>query len=152
MKVLMVCLGNICRSPLAEGILQDKINQKGLNWTVDSAGTGGWHAGEGPDPRSVATAFERGIDISMQRARKFRMSDFETFDHILVMDASNYTDVIHLTTNAAHRAKVELILNYLHPGRNKQVPDPYYGGPAGFDLVYEMLDAACEAFVNKQFS
>lgn len=151
MKILMVCLGNICRSPLAEGILQDKINQKGLNWTVDSAGTGGWHAGEGPDPRSVATALERGIDISMQRARKFQISDFETFDHILVMDASNYIDVMHLATNSAHRAKVEFILNYVQPGRNKQVPDPYYGSSGGFGVVFELLDTACEAFVNKQF-
>ncbi len=144
----MVCLGNICRSPLAEGILQHKITQYNLNWQVDSAGTGAWHAGEKPDRRSIATALERGIDITQQRARQLRTEDFDTFDHILVMDASNYQNVTQLANSDAHRDKVALIMNYANPGMNQQVPDPYYGGDNGFEVVFDMLDEACEAFIK----
>jgi protein-tyrosine phosphatase len=144
----MVCLGNICRSPLAEGIMQHKIKERGLNWTVDSAGTGDWHSGDLPDRRSIETAHKHGIDLSHQRARQIRKADFEAFDHILVMDASNYQNVSQLTQNEAHRAKIELILNYASPGRNQQVPDPYYGGDEGFELVFLMLDLACEKFLE----
>ncbi|MFD2603182.1 low molecular weight protein-tyrosine-phosphatase [Flavobacterium suzhouense] len=146
-KILMVCLGNICRSPLAEGILQSKLPAG--DFIVDSAGTGNWHAGEGPDRRSVATAKNRGLDISCQKARQIKVSDFDTFDHIYVMDTSNLSDVQKLAPNASAKAKVKLMMNEVHPGKNVNVPDPYYGGPEGFDNVYDMLDEACEIVARK---
>lgn len=146
MKILMVCLGNICRSPLAEGIMREKIILNGLDWEVDSAGTGSWHVGELPDPRSVSTARENGIDITNQRARQFRKSDLDEFDLIYVMDASNYRDVIQHCDDD-QKQKVKMILNVLEPGMNRQVPDPYYND--GFDRVFEMLDKACEGIVEE---
>ncbi len=112
----MVCLGNICRSPLAEGILKEKIRERGLDWQVDSAGTGGWHAGEQPDPRSIQTARRHGIDLTDQRARQFRPADLEQFDLILAMDASNRSDILRSAGNEAQRSKVEMIMNFLYPG------------------------------------
>ena len=148
MKVLMVCLGNICRSPLAHGILQRVIDERGLTgWTVDSAGTGGYHVGAGPDPRSVAEARRRGVDIADQRARRLEPGDLAGFDHVLVMDASNYQDALRLARNDGERAKVELIMNYADPGRNGQVPDPYWDDD-GFAGVYDMLERAVEGFVD----
>ena len=135
-KILMVCLGNICRSPLAEGILRSKLDS---NFIIDSAGTGGWHAGESPDQRSIETAKQNNIDISHQKARKFSIADFDLFDYIYVMDQSNYKDVINLAPDEAAKAKVALIL-----GDSKEVPDPYYGGQEGFENVYYLLDQACE--------
>ena len=135
-KILMVCLGNICRSPLAEGILRSKLDS---NFIIDSAGTGGWHAGESPDQRSIETAKQNNIDISHQKARKFSIADFDSFDYIYVMDQSNYKDVINLAPNKVAKAKVALIL-----GDSKEVPDPYYGGQEGFENVYFLLDQACE--------
>lgn len=135
-KILMVCLGNICRSPLAEGILRSKLDS---NFIIDSAGTGGWHAGQSPDKRSIETAKQYNIDISNQKARKFSISDFDLFDYIYVMDKSNYKDVINLAPDEAAKAKVALIL-----GDSKEVPDPYYGGQEGFENVYYLLDQACE--------
>jgi protein-tyrosine phosphatase len=152
MKVVMVCLGNICRSPLAEGILREKVRQLGLNWTVDSAGTGGWHAGELPDERSIHIAHQRGIDITNQRARQFSRADFERFDHILVMDSSNYSNVLRLAQTEEHRSKVAMILNYAYPEQDFSVPDPYYGGPDGFSEVYDLLDEACDAFLRAHHS
>lgn len=148
MKILMVCLGNICRSPLAEGIMAEKIKRLGLPWTVDSAGTGAYHVGESPDPRSQQVARNHQLDISHQRARQIRTSDFVEFDHILVMDASNYNNVRGLTSDTAAQGKVEMIMNYLEPGRNIQVPDPYWDND-GFEKVYQMLDRACEAFIER---
>ena len=145
-KILMVCLGNICRSPLAEGILRSKLSE---DFIVDSAGTGGWHAGELPDKRSISTAKNRGLDITNQRARQFKKSDFDTFDHIFVMDNSNYKDVLALAPNEATKSKVKLILNEIFPNDNNDVPDPYYGGEDGFENVYEMLDQACEEIARK---
>lgn len=147
MKILMVCLGNICRSPLAEGILKDKIAEAGLDWEVDSAGTGGWHAGERPDHRSIAIAAKYGIDISRQRARQFRQSDFDTFDRIFVMDAQNLREVLRQAPGPEHREKVDLMLNQSHPGENRIVPDPYYDDD-GFETVFRMLDQACEQFIR----
>jgi protein-tyrosine phosphatase len=141
-KILMVCLGNICRSPLAEGILASKLPKD--KFKVDSAGTGSWHIGRNPDDRSITTAKKNKIDISRQKGRQFTTNDFESFDYIYVMDNSNYNDVISLSKNPEHRKKVQLILNELFPGENVDVPDPYYGLPNGFDNVYEMLDQACE--------
>ncbi|MBY8962461.1 low molecular weight phosphotyrosine protein phosphatase [Flavobacterium sp. D11R37] len=140
-KVLMVCLGNICRSPLAEGILQSKLPSD--TFFVDSAGTGNWHVGQQPDKRSIATAKNRGLDISCQKARQFRVSDFEEFDHIYVMDASNYSNVVKLAPNEDAKAKVRLMMDVLYPGEGIDVPDPYFGGDEGFDKVYDMLDEAC---------
>lgn len=119
-RILMVCLGNICRSPLAEGILQAKLSKE--NYIVDSAGTGNWHMGEQPDKRSIATAKLHGIDISTQQARHFKIIDFDIFDYIYVMDKSNYQNVIALAPNEKPKAKVNLILNELYPNENKEVP------------------------------
>lgn len=137
-KILMVCLGNICRSPLAEGILAAKLPKE--KFIVDSAGTGSWHIGSTPDSRSIATARKNKIDISRQKGRQISIHDFEQFDYIYVMDNSNYEDVIRLTNNPEHHQKVQLILNELYPDENVDVPDPYYGLPNGFDIVYNMLD------------
>lgn len=145
-NILMVCLGNICRSPLAEGIMRSKLTK---DFLVDSAGTGGWHAGELPDNRSIAIAKSRGLDITNQRARQFKISDFTTFDYIFVMDNSNYKDVIALAPNEEAKSKVKLILNELFPGENVDVPDPYYGGHEGFENVYNMLDQACDEIAKK---
>ena len=147
LKILMVCLGNICRSPLAHGILQHKVNQRNLDWEVESCGTSSFHVGEGPDPRSVKTAKENGIDISRQRSLQFDKSYFGIYDHILVMDASNYRDVMHQAESKSEKDKVKLIMNYLHKDENRQVPDPYYGG--GFQMVYDMLDAAIDKFIEE---
>jgi protein-tyrosine phosphatase len=140
-KILMVCLGNICRSPLAEGILQSKLPKD--KFVVDSAGTGDWHAGQKPDSRSIATAKNRGLDITHQRARQIKTSDFEKFDYIYVMDTSNYSNVVKLAPNTTAKEKVRLMMDALYPGESIEVPDPYYGGDDGFDKVYDMLDEAC---------
>ncbi len=142
----MVCLGNICRSPLAHGILEKMVEEEGLDWYVDSAGTSGFHDGDLPDPRSIAVARSHGIDITRQRSRRFTSEDFATFDHILVMDQSNFQNVRALSSNIADHNKVELILNYSSPGMNQAVPDPYYEG--GFEGVYHMLYESCHAFVK----
>ncbi|UMB53886.1 low molecular weight phosphotyrosine protein phosphatase [Lutibacter sp. A64] len=146
-KVLMVCLGNICRSPLAEGILKSKI--LGSNVFVDSAGTGAYHVGEQPDTRSIAIANSKGIDIADQKARKFTVKDFDLFDVIYVMDNSNYKNVISLARNNQDASKVKLILNEVFPNENLDVPDPYYGGEFGFKNVYNMLNEACEVIAKK---
>lgn len=145
-KILMVCLGNICRSPLAEGIMRSKLSK---DFIVDSAGTGGWHAGELPDKRSISTAKNRGLDITSQRARQFKISDFDTFDYIYVMDNSNYKDVMALAPNDEAKSKVKLILNELFPNENVDVPDPYYGGQDGFENVFDMLNEACDVIAGK---
>lgn len=145
MKLLAVCLGNICRSPLAEGILRHKIKENNLDWIVDSAGTSGWHAGEKADTRSRDVAIKNGINIDDQRSRKFIQADFDHFDLILVMDTSNYNNVLHLARSEADKKKVKIILNYLYPNENRAVPDPYYDG--GFDHVYNLLDNACDRLI-----
>ena len=145
-KILMVCLGNICRSPLAEGIMRAKLSK---DFIVDSAGTGGWHAGELPDKRSISTAKNRGLDITSQRARQFKISDFDTFDYIYVMDNSNYKDVMALAPNDEAKSKVKLILNELFTNENVDVPDPYYGGQDGFENVFDMLNEACDVIAGK---
>jgi len=140
-KILMVCLGNICRSPLAEGILQSKVDNN--LFVVDSAGTSSYHIGNKPDPRSIAIAKKKGIDITQQQARQFVKQDFLDFDIIYAMDNSNYNNIIALAENDKQKSKVNLILNESYPERNLDVPDPYYGGDKGFENVFNMLDEAC---------
>jgi protein-tyrosine phosphatase len=140
-KILMVCLGNICRSPLAEGILRSKLSK---DFIVDSAGTGNWHVGNAPDPRSIKTAKNHGIDISTLKGRQFSKNDFTDFDCIYVMDNQNYKDVIALASTEIEKAKVKLILDEIFPGERVDVPDPYYGLQDGFEKVYAMLDEACD--------
>ena len=146
MKILMVCLGNICRSPLAQGILESK--NSGI--FVDSAGFESYHQGDPPDMRAQRTARNHGIDISKQRQRSFKVEDFDIFDKIYVMDSMNYYDVSREARyGSKDMEKVDYILNEIYPGENRSVPDPYYGGADGFEKVYEMLDLACEKIVNK---
>ena len=144
----MVCLGNICRSPLAEGILKGMIKENNLDWTVDSAGTGSWHVGDLPDPRSVAVAKTHGLDINSQRGRQIKPKDLENFDLIFAMDSTNYQNILKLTSSDALNDKVQLIMNMAKPGFNQNVPDPYYGDD-GFESVYQMLHHACKAIIEK---
>ncbi len=146
-KILMVCLGNICRSPLAEGILASKLPSNGF--LVDSAGTGHWHVGNPPDKRSVLTAEKNGIDITKQRGKLFKPSFFQEYDYIYVMDTNNYADVIRMAKNDDDKKKVQLILDEVFPGENVDVPDPYHGTLSNFDQVFEMLDEACESIAAK---
>jgi len=147
MRVLMVCLGNICRSPLAEGILKSKVNSETI--FIDSAGTGNYHIGGLPDKRSIAVANNYHIDITNQRCRQFRISDFDEFDLIYVMDNSNRKDVMALARDKNDEAKVKMILNEIFPNENVDVPDPYYGGEFGFENVYKLLDKACAVIAEK---
>ena len=146
-KILMVCLGNICRSPLAEGILASKLPKD--TFSVDSAGTGSWHIGRAPDERSIAVANKYGITISNQKGRQFSSTDFDVLDYIYVMDNANYDDVIALAKSQEQKQKVQLILDELFPNENVDVPDPFYGLPNGFDIVYKMLDEACASIAEK---
>ena len=140
-KILMVCLGNICRSPLAEGILKSKLSN---GYIIDSAGTANYHSGSSPDKRSIDVARKYGIDISNLKGRQFNVSDFDVFDFIYVMDSSNFKNVVKLARNEEDISKVKLILNEVHPNKNYEVPDPYYGGDNGFENVYQMLNEACD--------
>jgi protein-tyrosine phosphatase len=142
MKILMVCLGNICRSPLAHGILEHMAIEQGLNWEVDSAGTGNWHVGEGPDRRSTRTAREHGIDISKQICRHFRVDDFDEFDQIFVMDKNNLSDVLAKARNQQDKEKVKLLLG------DKIVPDPYYDDTQ-FEPVFKMVEEGCKAIIKQ---
>lgn len=149
-SILMVCLGNICRSPLAEGVMRHKLEEAGISTIkVDSAGTSGFHVGEHPDSRSVQNAKSHGIDISKLRARQFSASDFDNFDLIFVMDSSNYQDVIKLARTKEEEAKVELLLNRKWPEKNLAVPDPYFGGGDGFEKVFQLVDQACDEVVKE---
>ena len=150
MNVLMVCLGNICRSPLAEGILKHKLKQRNIQTLVDSAGTGGYHIGALPDERSIEIAKKYGIDITDQRARKLRSLDFEEFDLIFAMDTYNFQDLRKLAREE-ELEKIKLILNESHPNKNLSVSDPYYGGKDGFENVYQMLDLACDRIIENYF-
>lgn len=143
-KFLMVCLGNICRSPLAEGILQSKLPHH----LIDSAGTSAHHQGEAPDSRSIKIAQQHGIDISKQKSRPFTPSDFDTFDFIYVMDTSNYKNVMKLARTECDKQKIKLILDEISP-EGMEVPDPYYGGENGFKAVYNMLDEATDVIAHR---
>jgi protein-tyrosine phosphatase len=145
MKVLMVCLGNICRSPLAEGILKSKSK----NIIVDSAGTAGYHIGNKPDIRSIEIAEKYNLDISDQRARQFNTNDFNIYDKIYAMDNDNYSKIISLAENQKEIDKVDLILNESYPNQYKSVPDPYYGGEKGFENIFHLLNNACEKIIER---
>ena len=148
-KILMVCLGNICRSPLAQGIMEQKVAKYQLDVMVDSAGTTYHHIGENPDKRSIANALKHNIDISQQKARLFSAEDFVNFDLIYVMDLANYKNVIGLAQSNEDKKKVTLIMNELYPRNDIEVPDPYFGGEEGFEKVYNLLDLACECIARK---
>jgi protein-tyrosine phosphatase len=149
MKILFVCLGNICRSPLAEGILRNKFEEEGIEGTIHSCGFEPFHEGQHPDPRSVTTARKNDIDISNKVARLFKVEDFEIYDYIYVMDSMNYTDVMRVARDDADRDKVDFLLNLVDEGSNNEVPDPYYGGADGFDKVYTMMDIACDKIIDR---
>ena len=146
MRILMVCLGNICRSPLAEGILSHK--GKHLNIEVDSAGTAAYHIGKLPDIRSIEIANKYDIDLNKQRARQFSRADFDKFDVIYAMDTNNYAHLISLTSSETERNKIKMILNEINPNACQSVPDPYYGGDNSFQDVYNMLDKACDKIIQ----
>lgn len=146
-RILMVCLGNICRSPLAEGILKSKLPESGF--FVDSAGTANYHIGRQPDHRSIETAKKSGVDITYQRGRQFVVSDFDDFDYIYAMDSTNFNDIISLSRNINDASKIKLILDELTDVDIADVPDPYYGGSQGFENVYRILDSACNIIANK---
>ena len=137
-------MGNICRSPMAEGVMRQKIEKYKLDAQVDSAGTISSHVGEAPDKRSIANGLRHNVDISDLRARQFKVSDYDAFDLIYVMDSSNYKNVIGLARNLDDKKKVNLILNELYPRTDIEVPDPYFGGEEGFETVFHLLDLACE--------
>jgi len=146
-NILMICLGNICRSPLAEGLMRSKLNFTKFN--VDSAGTSGGHKGQAPDKRSIAVANKNGIDISQQKSRKLVKRDFKVYDYLYVMDGSNYLEVIAIASNKEEIKKVIRIMDEVFPNENLDVPDPYYGGSQGFENVYRMLDQATDLIANK---
>ena len=148
-SILMVCLGNICRSPVADGLMRKKALEHQLDIFVDSAGTSGYHNGEHPDERSQKNALKNGVDISKLVSRKFSVTDFDEFDFIYVMDSNNYRDVISLSRTENDRKKVSLILDEVYPSENRSVPDPYFGGADGFEIVFRMLDEACEMIALK---
>lgn len=148
MKILLVCLGNICRSPMAEGILRDMIRSEELPWTTDSAGTGDYHVGEAPDRRAIRTMKDKGIDITDLRARHLRPSDFEDFDVLLAMDASNLNNMLAIAPDDGLKRKARLIMDYAPDHPLREVPDPYFGGDEGFLQVHAMLMTACRNVIN----
>lgn len=145
----MVCLGNICRSPLAEGILQDKAWKAGLSWSIESAGTNGYHTGEPPHKLSQKVARLNGIDICNQRSRRFTAEDFDNYDKIYAMSADVIEEMKWIAKKKFNAMKVDLLMNELHPGRNMDVPDPWYGPEPGYHDVFEMIEKACEKIVSK---
>lgn len=149
MKILMVCLGNICRSPLAEGILQHKADMAGLKWKVDSAGTANYHVGEPPHKLSQKVARMNGINISQQCCRQFKKDDMLAFDKIYVMDSENYIDVRRISGELWDKEKTDLLLNELYPGKNMGVPDPWYGNEDGYHKVFKLISDACDMIIEK---
>lgn len=152
MKILMVCLGNICRSPLAEGILQEKANNAGLNWIVQSAGTNGFHTGEQPHHLSQKVALMNGIDISNQVACRFTKNDFSKYDRIYAMANDVMHDMKKIAAEHFDETKVELLMNESHPGKNLDVPDPWSGPESGYHKVFELISTACDSIIAKHMA
>lgn len=148
-SILFVCLGNICRSPLAEGVFRHRVEEAGLEgrFRIVSAGTGGWHVGDSPDPRSRAVAEARGVSLEGQTARRVASSDFDDFDLIVAMDRSNLSDLRRMSGVDRH-ARIVLLRDYDREPGDGEVPDPYYGGPDGFDHVFDMVDRCCEQLLD----
>lgn len=146
MKILMVCLGNICRSPIAQGVMENIVKDKNLNWKIDSAGTSSFHSGNGPDPRSVEVAKKFNIDISHQRSREITKQDLVEFDHIFAMDKSNFKDIEKMC-DPNQISKLKLFLEYGEVEETNEVPDPYY--THGFDYVYDLIENACYNIYTK---
>jgi protein-tyrosine phosphatase len=149
MKILMVCLGNICRSPLAEGILKHKVQQAGLNWTIESAGTNGYHTGEAPHRLSQKVAKLNGIDICDQRARQFVKADMDRYDKIYALADDVVDEIRRIAKEKFDPARVDLLMNEVYPGKNHSVPDPWYGPEPGYHEVYQLIDEACERIVER---
>jgi protein-tyrosine phosphatase len=149
MKILMVCLGNICRSPLAEGILQDKAFKAGLKWSIESAGTNSYHTGEPPHPLSQKVAKLNGVNISKQRARRFTADDFLVYDKIYALAEDVMDEIKRISSKKFDGTKVDLLMNELYPGKNMDVPDPWYGPEAGYHEVYKMIDAVSDKIIEK---
>lgn len=149
MRILMVCLGNICRSPIAEGVLQHMVNKRGLDWVVESAGTNSYHTGEAPHRYSQKVCRANGIDISNQRARTFIPADFDKYDKIYALAADVYRDIQHIGGRHVDMSKVTYFMNEYEPGKNGSVPDPWYGTEEGYMPVYELIEKVCNAIVNK---
>lgn len=145
----MVCLGNICRSPLAEGVLKEKLQQLNKKAFIDSAAIIAHHEGQNPDPRSTAIAQKYGIDISSQTGRQIKPVDFETFHEIYAMDKSVYEQLLMLAQTEEHKKKVILFMETKYPGSGREVPDPYFGGPEGFENIYRMIDEACDVIAER---
>jgi protein-tyrosine phosphatase len=149
MRILIVCLGNICRSPIAEGVLKHLAAKQGLDWTIESAGTESYHIGQPPHKYSQKVCKTKGIDISSQKARQFSKADFERFDKIYVMAYDVYEEVVSIAGKGADLSKVDFLLNELNENENQDVPDPWYGGEEGYLPVYELIERACEAVIRK---
>ena len=148
MKILMICLGNICRSPIAEGVMQKLIDEKGLDWYVQSAGTSGFHSGSKPHDESISISAENNINITHQRSHQLNKIQLDTYDLLIVMDQQNYNNTLNLCSTDEQRKKVKMLLNYSFPGENRAVPDPYYEG--GFENVFRMIEAACKELVAQE--
>jgi protein-tyrosine phosphatase len=149
MKILMVCLGNICRSPIAEGVMKSKMKARGMNGTVDSAAVSSYHTGEPPDRRAIQTAAEFHVDISGQRARRITSADFKTFDLILSMDHSIHEEVLSLAPTEESRSKARLFLELAGNSQTVNVPDPYYGDMTDFHDVFKLIDKSCDQILDK---
>jgi len=144
----MVCLGNICRSPLAEGIMKKKCKKAGLNWKIESAGTNGFHTGEAPHYLSQKVASINNIDISSQQSRKFVKQDFERFDKIYAMAEDVIVEIKQIGKDQYISSKVNLLMDEVYPKQNKEVPDPFYGAEDGYHSVYKMIEIACDAIIK----
>lgn len=149
MKILMVCLGNICRSPMAEGIMWQKIEEYGLDAEVNSCGTASYHIGEAPDHRGIQTLHNYDIDISQHQGQQFAISDFDAYDLIFAMDTSNYANLLAKSRSQKDKKKIKLLMDETHPGQQKIVPDPYYGGLEDFEETFELVNGACEHLAKK---
>ncbi|WP_242494517.1 low molecular weight protein-tyrosine-phosphatase [Brumimicrobium glaciale] len=149
MKILMVCLGNICRSPMADGLMRKKVADHKLDVVVDSAGTGDWHVGHSPDERMIETAKRNGVPIDELRGRQFKVEDFDAFDRIIVMDKSNFQNVRKVARDEKDVQKIEMFLDLTHPGKDLEVPDPYFGGDEGFQDVFDMLNAGTDVILKE---